>query len=276
MPRNAEPTLPPRDLIATPVPGLSAPVWQARRGYRFGPENLLLPDLLALPSAPCDPESNAPPGGPHSAPAFVPSTAPASPPSTAHASAHSTASFPAPTTALDLGAGCGILGLLVHAAYPTCRVTLVERQPDHVALCRRNAASLPHVDVLDADLRDAPLPAADLIVANPPYFRPDEGQPSRHEATRHATHAHFGAVDAFAAAIARALAPTGHAWLVYPADRVAAAITAFTQHELHVTTLVWVHARHRGPEATPYRAWIHATRSPSPLQTLSLTTNTPR
>lgn len=80
----------------------------------------------------------------------------------------------------DLGAGIGLLGLLLMAREPTLSVTNIELHEAACILARRNAA----VNGLDtvtlcADLRDdKAMPAAgsfDLVITNPPYFTADSG-----------------------------------------------------------------------------------------------------
>ena len=77
----------------------------------------------------------------------------------------------------DLGAGTGLLGLLLLAREPDLQVTNVELQAAAVALAEQNTAlnGLPErVSNLRADLREpGQLPKAgsfDLVVSNPPYF----------------------------------------------------------------------------------------------------------
>ncbi|MFR6393765.1 MAG: methyltransferase [Oscillospiraceae bacterium] len=78
----------------------------------------------------------------------------------------------------DLGAGTGLLGLLLLAREPSLQVTNVELQEASVELARQNAALnglSDRVANLQVDLRDKS-PAApggdsfDLVVSNPPYF----------------------------------------------------------------------------------------------------------
>lgn len=77
----------------------------------------------------------------------------------------------------DLGAGTGLLGLLLLAREPSLQVTNVELQEAAVELARQNAALnglSDRVTNLRVDLRDKTrLPPAgtfDLVVSNPPYF----------------------------------------------------------------------------------------------------------
>ena len=77
----------------------------------------------------------------------------------------------------DLGAGTGLLGLLLLAREPDLQVTNVELQAAAVALAEQNTALnglSDRVRSLRADLREpGQLPEAgsfDLVVSNPPYF----------------------------------------------------------------------------------------------------------
>lgn len=74
---------------------------------------------------------------------------------------------------LDLGAGCGTLGLLLCARDETCRVTGLELdETAHrgaVENINRNALS-GRMESIHADLRQAALGGFDVCVSNPPYF----------------------------------------------------------------------------------------------------------
>lgn len=82
----------------------------------------------------------------------------------------------------DLGAGTGLLGLLLLARQPELRVTGVELLPAAAALAEKTATAnglTEHLKVLSGDLRRirALLPAGrfDLVVCNPPYFPANSG-----------------------------------------------------------------------------------------------------
>ena len=209
----------------------AASLSQPRVGYRFGPENLLLPELLSA--------------FPH----------------------------PAPEAVLDLGAGCGILGLL--ASWTTgANCFLAERNPELLAHLRKNIEQqAPSGEVLEGDLREQPLPPVDIVVANPPFFRVGDGMRSKHETVRDATHAHHGEVDDFLRAGETSLRPGGHLWLLYPADRLTQALDAALSVDLAPSVICSIHARH---SARSYRCWVRLERSPKPLTYLALSLLTDR
>ncbi|HEY5998935.1 MAG TPA: methyltransferase [bacterium] len=83
---------------------------------------------------------------------------------------------------LDLGAGVGLLGLLLARRVPTARVVAIELQASLARHAAANAAAnglAARCHVIRADLREAPrfLPPEhfDRVVANPPFRRAGSG-----------------------------------------------------------------------------------------------------
>ena len=135
----------------------------------------------------------------------------------------------------DLGAGAGLLGLLLLAREPSLQVTGIERDAHACAVLARNAAEnrLP-LTALCADLRQRetlPTGAFQLAVSNPPYFAPHTGAVA--EGVRGDTRAELTATleDIFAAA-ERMLQWGGRFCLVYRPERLAALLTAAVTHGL--------------------------------------------
>lgn len=85
-------------------------------------------------------------------------------------------------TVCDLGAGTGLLGLLLLAREPTLTVTGLELQPAAAELAQKTAAVNgleERLQIITADLRhpEKVLPAGscDLVVCNPPYYPQSSG-----------------------------------------------------------------------------------------------------
>lgn len=83
---------------------------------------------------------------------------------------------------LDLGAGVGVIGLLLAKRHPTVQVTGIELQPELAGFAAENAranALVGRCRLIRGDLRDAPsfLPPEHFhrVVANPPFRRPGSG-----------------------------------------------------------------------------------------------------
>ena len=143
----------------------------------------------------------------------------------------------------DLGAGAGLLGLLLLAREPSLQVTGIERDAHACAVLARNAAEnrLP-LTALCADLRQRetlPAGAFQLAVSNPPYFAPHTGAVA--EGVRGDTRAELTATleDIFAAA-ERMLQWGGRFCLVYRPERLAALLTAAVTHGLEPKRLQMV------------------------------------
>ncbi|MGI9297194.1 MAG: peptide chain release factor N(5)-glutamine methyltransferase [Gammaproteobacteria bacterium] len=77
--------------------------------------------------------------------------------------------------ALDLGAGCGVIGLSIARLRPQSRVTLADCSEDALSLARRNAAQLnAPARFCRSDWFQHIGEEFDLIVANPPYIAADD------------------------------------------------------------------------------------------------------
>ena len=151
---------------------------------------------------------------------------------------------------LDLGSGCGTLGLMLCAKDPGCTVTGVEIDPQaHAAAVeniRRNGLD-GRMESICADLRSfSPTPGkTQVCVSNPPYF---SGGPAS------ATHPIARQDDTcppevlFAAA-GRALKYGGDFFLVHKPEKLAQLITCAAQHSMEAKRLRLVRHRENGPVA---------------------------
>lgn len=100
---------------------------------------------------------------------------------------------PGSRSLLDLGAGCGSIGLLtLRHMDPSAQLTTIEVQAINIELQRKTVALNQlggRVDIRHGDLRDEGLMGAeerfDLITANPPYLPPEaaSASPNLHRAT---------------------------------------------------------------------------------------------
>lgn len=192
-------------LVETAVPGLRAPLQEAKRGYRARPENVLVPWLVRRWRE--TPSTRVVDLGAGSG-------------VLGYLAAHA---LDAPSLTLVEREPVHAVLCYANMGLSDATVSVVEED------LRSWRASEP----------------AQVVLANPPFFRVGEGQPSKNASTRHATHAHFGDVCDFAHAMARSLADPGDGWLLYPADRHADAVEALAGAGLYAREFVYVHAPHR-------------------------------
>lgn len=159
---------------------------------------------------------------------------------------------PAPLGRLvDIGAGVGVVGLLLGQADPQAQVTLVELQPRLAALCEENAtanglagrATVVQGDILSPAMRQR-LPGAwfDLVVSCPPYYPLGTGgvNPDSEEAiARHEVRLPLGEL---VRAARRLIGFRGRVVLVYPSPRLPELLSQLMGSGLTPTRLRLVHA----------------------------------
>jgi tRNA1Val (adenine37-N6)-methyltransferase len=149
---------------------------------------------------------------------------------------------------LELGAGCGVVGLILAACARPREVVALEIQPALAALIERNAAlnGLGMVRAVCADLRGRrALGAApggfDLVLANPPFRARASGRESPQASRRLARGEAAARLEDFTAAAARYARHGGRAAFVFAAARSAELISALRACSLEPKRIRFVH-----------------------------------
>jgi tRNA1Val (adenine37-N6)-methyltransferase len=126
---------------------------------------------------------------------------------------------------VDLGAGCGIIPLMLLSKKPVSHAYGLEIQWGLAYQTARNAALNNYSDrmsVIMGDIRNPPLSAmcADVVVCNPPYRRKESGRinPDRERAI--ARHEILASLDDILNTTKRILRPRGRLAMIYPAERL--------------------------------------------------------
>lgn len=165
---------------------------------------------------------------------------------------------PSAKRVVDLGAGCGVLGLMSHACVGAEQTVLIEQNRDLAAFARANAGKHVGADVVEADLRCwHPETRFDLVIANPPFFPVGAGRESDNPMVRDATHTHRGDLSLFVDVASRVLAPDGQVLVLYPADALGEVLVTLARFELRCNEVTFVYARHT---PAPFRVWVRADR----------------
>ncbi|MBU1404780.1 MAG: methyltransferase [Proteobacteria bacterium] len=127
---------------------------------------------------------------------------------------------------LDLGAGCGIVSLILSHRYPATTLVALELQPRLAEVVRRNVVinSLEsRVTVVEGDCRRIaillPPNTFDWVAANPPYYPTASGRHHPGTERSQARHEILGGIGEMAGAASFALKVGGRAAFVYPAAR---------------------------------------------------------
>lgn len=151
---------------------------------------------------------------------------------------------------LDLGSGCGTLGLLLCAKDSTCTVNGIElsESAHHTALHNAKTNGIPHrLNSVCGDLRNIPniFPAGSFssCVSNPPYFSSGPQSQKTPLARREDC---CSLPDLFAAA-SWALQYGGDFFIVHRPERLAELCACATQYKLEAKRLLLLRHKQDGP-----------------------------
>jgi tRNA1(Val) A37 N6-methylase TrmN6 len=158
--------------------------------------------------------------------------------------------LPKQARVLDMGSGCGTIGILLCAKDNSCTVTGIELDETAHTTALKNAAANQLQDRLRSicgDLTDFSSYAAggsfDVCVSNPPYFT--AGFLSR--TTPQARHEQNCTLDTLMASAAFGLKFGGDFYLVHKPERLAEIFTAACSHKLEPKRLCLLRHRENGP-----------------------------
>ncbi|MBD3799513.1 methyltransferase [Sulfuricurvum sp.] len=151
---------------------------------------------------------------------------------------------------LDVGAGSGIVGLLIGRDFPNITLEAVEKQPLYAEFARRNAKingityTLHEGDFLE----HTPHGSYDWIVSNPPFYHENVSRsenPILHQA-RYNVHL---PIEPFVGKISKLLKSDGEAAICYDAGQFAQLCSACERTGLRVVDVQFVHSKVDRPSA---------------------------
>ena len=150
---------------------------------------------------------------------------------------------------VDLGAGNGVVSLILANFHPQVAITAVEFQAALAERAGRNVKlnqlekqiQIRHADVRVAESLGAPA-SVDAVVCNPPYRRRDSGRTSANDEKRIARHEIHGGLNDFLKAGAFLLRPKGRMTLVYLASRTVDLLASMRALKIEPKRLRMVHS----------------------------------
>jgi tRNA1Val (adenine37-N6)-methyltransferase len=148
----------------------------------------------------------------------------------------------------DLGAGSGIIGLLLAKKYHGARVALVELQESLASLAKRNVelnGLQGRVRVISADIKEIrnvlkPL-SCDIVVSNPPFRKPESGRLSEGEEKAVARHEIRLGLSDLAEAASFLLRARGRFFMIYHPERLLELIDTLRRNRLEPKRIRFVH-----------------------------------
>ena len=127
-----------------------------------------------------------------------------------------------PRRILDIGAGTGVVTLMLSLRFPAATLTAVEPESSIAAVARTNFSQVAWRDrfaLLEDRIQDLDAEQCgvyDLVLCNPPYFQ--NGMLSADRITAMARHNADLSINEIYQAMLRLMADGGSAWLSFPAD----------------------------------------------------------
>lgn len=151
--------------------------------------------------------------------------------------------------AAELGAGTGIISLLLASRGRLSHITAIEVQSDFAELTHRNIrlnALEEKITALCSDVRDVrPQDLGgelDVVFSNPPYMRTDSGKRNDSDRKYIARHEVMGGVGDFCEAAARLLKHGGRFYCVWRPDRLSELMWSMRKNRIEPKSALFVHA----------------------------------
>ena len=155
------------------------------------------------------------------------------------------------SNALELGAGTGVISLLLLKRKKALNITALEIQPEFAAITKENAAANGLSDSLETiccDLRDYNcLSKYAYVFTNPPYMRCDSGKRNVYDEKNIARHEVMGTILDFCRCASRTLKFGGAFYAVYRPDRLVDLIAAMRECKIEPKRITFVHADAKAP-----------------------------
>jgi tRNA1Val (adenine37-N6)-methyltransferase len=149
---------------------------------------------------------------------------------------------------LDLGAGCGIVSLMLARRYPDLMIYGVEIQPVLAKVAHANVSEnkmAERVKIFCADMKDLKPGdmggAVDIVATNPPYRETGGGRTGPDRMKTAAMHEVFADLSDVVEASARVLKVSGTLVAIYPAQRLSDLFFLLRKAKIEPKTLKTVH-----------------------------------
>lgn len=160
---------------------------------------------------------------------------------------------PAGKRVLDLGTGCGVVGLAWALNHPDSFVVGLDASPVILAHARENARRLGLADRFAAVRADVRAPGAltpesmDLVLCNPPYRDPGTGRTCPHVGKNAARFESGAVLVDFVRATALFVRNKKSCAFIHLAERVDDLLGLLSEHRLRPKELLFVHPKSDGP-----------------------------
>jgi tRNA1Val (adenine37-N6)-methyltransferase len=149
---------------------------------------------------------------------------------------------------LELGAGCGVISLIVAFQNPDVRITAIEIQPELAELAKQNIAANgleKRVQVLCRDLRELSLRPlgnpVDRVITNPPFRKKESGRINPHSQMAAARHEILVTIRDLIHATSRLLRKGGRFDVIYGTERLSELLCEMSSAQIEPKRMRFVH-----------------------------------
>ena len=147
-------------------------------------------------------------------------------------------------TALDIGAGTGVLALMIAQRNPSLQITCIEIDKKSAEECTKNVNNSTwfnrintiHTDFTQYDFQQK----FDLIFTNPPYYFTDNSSNESNERTKHITPE---SLLSWLNKIAELLTTKGEFWMIWPSETSQKIIEIAHDSDLHVAKKIAIYSK---------------------------------
>lgn len=181
------------------------------------------------------------------------------------------AEVPTAGAIVDLGAGCGVISLVLARLNATASVVAVENNREMAAFVERNIrhnglegrVSAQAEDIINLKKR-YPVSTFDLVVSNPPFRTPESGKVSPLTGRDAARHESTAGLADFLAAAKYLVKPSGRICFIQHPSRLQEFISQAAQMKLSLLRLRMIHSSADSP-ATMFMAELAKGRKSAPV-----------
>lgn len=145
---------------------------------------------------------------------------------------------------LDVGAGCGVVGMLVARDNPDINIYGIEKQDAFIRYIEKNieANNLTYTLYHEDFLQFKPNRQFDYIVSNPPFYH-DGASRSKNEMLNNARYSFNLPMKSFFKKASELLTPKGHFMFCYDAKQFSLVCNALEEVNLRVVDVQFVHSK---------------------------------
>jgi len=147
-------------------------------------------------------------------------------------------------TALDIGAGTGVLALMLTQRNPSIHITCIEIDQKSAEECTNNVNNSPwfnRINTIHADFTQSDFHQKfDLILTNPPYYFTDNSSNESNERTKHITP---DSLITWLNKITGLLTTKGEFWVIWPSETSQKIIEMAHDSGLHVAKKITVYSK---------------------------------